>query len=104
MTPTARPVVTAQRDSWCQAVLTLEHRDTEFILDSLLDTQPVEVHEGVDHCVILHRLQSSFGLSGSAFAWLTSYLSLRQQYVSHHGDHSETNSVGAVRLQRALVR
>jgi len=42
VTPNARPVVTAQR---CQAVLTLEHQYTEFVLDSLLDTQPVEVHQ-----------------------------------------------------------
>ena len=28
----------------CQAVLALKHQDTEFVLDSLLDTQPVEVH------------------------------------------------------------
>ena len=44
MTPTVRPVATAQRDTLiCQAVLTLEHQDTEFVLDSLLDTQPVDV-------------------------------------------------------------
>ena len=30
---------------WCQAVLTLEHQNTEFVLDSLLDKQPVEVHQ-----------------------------------------------------------
>jgi len=29
----------------CQAVLALVHQDTEFVLDSLLDMQPVEVHQ-----------------------------------------------------------
>ena len=37
----------------------------------------------VDHRILLHRLQKSFGLSGSALAWFMSYLSQRQQYVSH---------------------
>ena len=26
-------------------MLALEHQDTEFVLDSLLDTQPVEIHQ-----------------------------------------------------------
>ena len=47
----------------------------------------------VDHYILLRRLQRSFGLSGSALAWFTSYLSQRQQYVSHHGDHSETTTI-----------
>ena len=32
----------------------------------------------VDHRILLQRLQKSFGLSSSALAWLTSYLSRRQ--------------------------
>ena len=39
----------------------------------------------VDHRILLQRLQKSFGL--------TSYLSRRQQYVSHRGDHSEATSI-----------
>ena len=47
----------------------------------------------VDHRILLQRLQKSFGLSSSALAWFTSYLSRRQQYVSHRGDHSKTTTI-----------
>ena len=47
----------------------------------------------VDHRILLHRLQKSFGLSGSALAWFMSYLSQHQQYVSHRGKHSETTNI-----------
>ena len=35
----------------------------------------------IDHSILLHRLQHSFGVTGTAFAWLKSYLSGRQQFV-----------------------
>jgi len=42
----------------------------------------------VDHPILLHRLQTSFGLCGSALAWLSSYLEQRRHYVSAHGKQS----------------
>jgi len=42
----------------------------------------------VDHPILLHRLQTSFGLCDSALAWLSSYLEQRRHYVSVHGKQS----------------
>ena len=35
----------------------------------------------IDHSILLHRLESSFGISGSALAWFSSYLTGRTQCV-----------------------
>jgi Reverse transcriptase (RNA-dependent DNA polymerase) len=35
----------------------------------------------IDHSILLNRLQTSFGISGTALQWITSYLSDRSQYV-----------------------
>ena len=35
----------------------------------------------VDHKILLSRLQSSFGIRGTALAWLSSYLSNRRQRI-----------------------
>ena len=37
---------------------------------------------------VINHLQTSFGLCGSALAWLTSYLEQRRHYVSAHGKQS----------------
>ena len=42
----------------------------------------------VDHSILLHRLKTSFGLSGSVLAWFSSYIDQRRHYVSVHGEHS----------------
>ena len=36
----------------------------------------------VDHCLLLRRLQTSFGISGAPLDWFTSYLMARRQRVS----------------------
>ena len=35
----------------------------------------------VDHTILLHRLDSSFGISGATFSWIRSYLNGRSQCV-----------------------
>ncbi|XP_074521141.1 uncharacterized protein LOC141786455 [Halichoeres trimaculatus] len=35
----------------------------------------------IDHCILLRRLESLLGISGTALAWLRSYLSDRHQFV-----------------------
>ena len=67
----------------------LDHGDIAAL--ALLDLSAA--FDTVDHCILLRHLQTSFGLSGSALAWFTSYLTQRQQYVSHHGNHSETTII-----------
>mgnify|MGYP000509554728 CR=1 FL=1 len=39
----------------------------------------------VDHCILLKRLSSSIGISGTALSWLTSYLQKRTQCVVING-------------------
>ena len=36
----------------------------------------------IDHTILLHRLQTHFGISNTSLSWFRSYLSDRQQYVS----------------------
>ena len=43
----------------------------------------------VDHTVLLRRMNSNFGVSGSALRWLTSYLFERSQRVTINGASSE---------------
>lgn len=35
----------------------------------------------IDHSILLHRLQNTFGISGTALDWIASYLSNRYQFV-----------------------
>jgi hypothetical protein len=44
----------------------------------------------VDHSILLNRLKTSFGLSGTVWAWLESYLSYRTQSV-RLGNHSSSS-------------
>jgi hypothetical protein len=44
----------------------------------------------VDHTILLHRLETSFGVTGSALDWISSYLSGRTQRVSVNGGLSDT--------------
>ena len=39
----------------------------------------------VDHQILLHRLESSFGLTGNVLSWLTSFLDGRTQQVIFNG-------------------
>ena len=47
----------------------------------------------VDHDILLRRLQTTFGVSGSALAWVTSFLSGRTQEVVFSGKHSATGQL-----------
>ena len=47
----------------------------------------------VDHEILLLRLESSFGISGTALAWLRSFLSGRTQRVVFNGGQSLLNTV-----------
>ena len=47
----------------------------------------------VDHEILLLRLESSFGISGTALAWLRSFLSGRTQQVVFNGGQSLLNTV-----------
>jgi len=43
----------------------------------------------IDHSILLSRLYTSFGLTGTVYSWLKSYLTGRYQSV-HIGQHSST--------------
>ena len=47
----------------------------------------------VDHDIILHRLESSFGITGAALAWIRSFLDGRTQAVTFCGERSSTNKL-----------
>ena len=47
----------------------------------------------VNHVLLLHKLRSSFHITGSAHSWLTSYLSDRMQRVVLNGKHSAWTAV-----------
>ena len=47
----------------------------------------------VDHCLLLRRLQTSFGISGAPLDWFTSYLMARRQRVSIPGALSDSLSL-----------
>ena len=51
----------------------------EVTLLVLLDLSPA--FDTIDHTLLLRRLQSRFGFTGTELAWLRSYLSNRFQYV-----------------------
>lgn len=59
-------------------IFTSSDQGTPTILVSLDLSAAFDV---IDHSILLNRLQYSFGISGTAFAWLQSYLSGRQQFV-----------------------
>ena len=42
----------------------------------------------VDHNILLDRLASRFGVTGSALSWFRSYLSNRYQFVNIKGERS----------------
>jgi Reverse transcriptase (RNA-dependent DNA polymerase) len=43
----------------------------------------------IDHSILLYRLQTSFGISGMALHWITSYLTDRSQYIKLHAFSSK---------------
>ena len=43
----------------------------------------------VDHCILLSRLSSRFGIGGTALEWFRPYLSDRTQFVNVNGSTSE---------------
>ena len=46
----------------------------------------------IDHSILLKKLQF-YGIRGTAYKWLESYLENRKQYVSINGINSECNDV-----------
>src|SRR6476469_1383909 len=47
----------------------------------------------IDHNVLLDRLKSTFGISGSALSWLHSYLNSRSQFVKIGTEQSQESAV-----------
>ena len=62
--------------------------DKHVALQSLLDLSAA--FDTLDHGILLKRLELSFGIKGSALAWLTSYLENRQQSVQINESFSES--------------
>ena len=58
----------------------------KYVLLSLLDLSAA--FDTVDHNVMLSRLESSFGITGSARDWMKSYFKDRYQFVSINGSES----------------
>ena len=42
-------------------------------------------YDTVDHIILLHRLETSFGVTGDALKWIASYLSARSQRIMING-------------------
>ena len=61
--------------------------DRKHILVTLLDYSAA--FDTIDHSILFTRLCSSYGLSGNALEWVTSYFSNRHQAVSIEGISSE---------------
>ena len=66
----------------------MEMNSQDAVLLALLDLSAV--FDTVDHCVLLRRLQTSFGISGAPLDWCKSYLSARSQRVSFPGALSDS--------------
>ena len=47
----------------------------------------------VDHDILIHRLQSRFGIKGKALQWFRSYLENRLQYVCINGSNSFSTDI-----------
>ena len=47
----------------------------------------------VDHAILLNRLSSTYGLTGSVHAWMTSFLSDRTQVVAFDGSTSRCSAL-----------
>ena len=47
----------------------------------------------VDHDIFLHRLQSTYGISGIFYCWFKSYLENRKLRVCVHSSHSKTQKL-----------
>ena len=47
----------------------------------------------IDHGILLDRLHHTFGFSGTALSWISSYLSGRSQYVYFNGESSTVTLV-----------
>ena len=61
--------------------------DDKVSILALLDLS--SAFDTIDHAVLLHRLQTSFGVCDSAVAWIDSYLTERTQTVCVNGRYSE---------------
>ena len=66
----------------------MEMNSQHAVLLVLLDLSAA--FDTVDHCFLLRRLQTSFGISGAPLDWFKSYLSARSQRVSIPGALSDS--------------
>ena len=65
-------------------LLTLDSSSTSVLMSLDLSA----AFDTIDHGILSDRLESQFGISGLALAWLKSYLSERTQCVSYNGTSS----------------
>uniref|UniRef100_A0A671US71 Reverse transcriptase domain-containing protein n=1 Tax=Sparus aurata TaxID=8175 RepID=A0A671US71_SPAAU len=80
-------------------LLTLDSNSTSVLM--LLDLSAA--FDTIDHGILSDRLESQFGISGLALAWLKSYLSERTQCVSYNGTSSIFTAVKYGVPQRSVL-
>jgi len=60
----------------------VDHAADENLATLLLSLDHSAAFDTIDHSILLKRLYNSFGVMGSAYNWLNSYLSSRSNYAS----------------------
>ena len=65
----------------------------KLVLTNIVNTSLTAAFDTVDHDILLHCLEHTFGFQGTALAWVRSYLSGRTQTVSIDGKLSSPTTI-----------
>jgi len=83
----------------CDALLAADHGDVTLL--GLLDLSAA--FDTVNHGILINRLQSTFGISGTVLSWITSFTSNRTQTVHFAGQQSTIADILCGVPQRSVL-